>query len=279
MGGLENNMKKVIKGLTCLLTVIVVLISSTLSTFAMTPKDQDSNGFSDFAEDLSFEVDLDRYVKETYVIEKSFKCNYDGKMVGITYYDVYYAKTNHIYSAGQRMDLLGLKMRTEGNTIELPKKILFWTTTKVYDFGVSSVSVDIPNVSGMKLNSRAYSTTADDARRQVTVGTDVGFKIAGFNVGQSNSITYDDCVCNVVDNSSRAYGLDMVYNFQEYKASMSESYKQYILEGTDYYIVIERLYGTDDVYDQKLYITSKFVSTEDYYSSAVTCDITHTVLY
>ena len=151
-------MKKVIKGLTCLLTVIVVLISSTLSTFAMTPKDQDSNGFSDFAEDLSFEVDLDRYVKETYVIEKSFKCNYDGKMVGITYYDVYYAKTNHIYSAGQRMDLLGLKMRTEGNTIELPKKILFWTTTKVYDFGVSSVSVDIPNVSGMKLNSRAYST-------------------------------------------------------------------------------------------------------------------------
>lgn len=272
-------MNKMIKKTVCIISVFMLLISSTVTTFAMTPNDQDNNGYSDFAEDLSFEIELDRYVKETYVIERSFKCNYDNKMVGITYYDAYYAKTNHIYSANQRMDFLGLKMRTEGNSIELPKQILFWTTTKVYDFGISSVSVEIPNVTGMKLNSRAYSTTADSARRQVTIGSDIGFSIAGFNVGQNNSITFDDCVCNVVDNSSRASGLDIVYNFQAYKSSMSNTYKQYILEGTDYYVAIERLYNSDEVYNQKIYITSKFVSTSDNYSSTVTCDITHTVLY
>mgnify|MGYP003215796152 CR=1 FL=1 len=272
-------MKRLINGMACFIAVIALLLSSTVTMYALTPQDHDNNGFSDFAEDLSFQVDIDKYKSETYVIEKSFKCNYDNKMVGITYYDTYYAKTDHIYSDGQRMDFLGIKMRTEGNSIELSKKILFWTTTKVYDFGISNVNVDVPNVSGMKLNSRSYSTTADGARRQVTVGTNMGFRIAGFNIGQSNSITFDDCVCSVIDNSSRSYGLDIDYSFQEYDDGMSDSYKQYILEGTDYYVGLERLYDSDNSYNQKIYITSKFVSTSGGYYSTVTCDITHTILY
>lgn len=271
-------MNKNARNLICLLIVVAILMSFTTPAYAAI-RDKDEDGYSDIAEDLSFKVKTNKYVTEAYVIERSFKCNYNNKLVGITYYDVYYSHTNRIYSDDQRVDFIGLKVRTEGNTIKLSKRILFWTTTKEYDFGISSVNVQIPNVTGMKLNSRAYSTSADDAKRQVTVGTSVGFSIAGYSIGKNNSITYDDCVCNVADNSRRSTGVDLVFNFQKYKSSLSSSYKEHILEGTDYYIAAERLYSSDVHFDQKIYITSKFVSTSGGYSSTTTCNITHTVLY